>query len=52
MRNHVLGGIVAIIIGGLLAFLTIFGLITSQMAKPDHSPADANQPFVNYGSTG
>ncbi|MBZ5736876.1 hypothetical protein [Nocardioides mangrovi] len=44
-------GIVSIVVGGGLAGATFVGLVNSQTAAPDKSPADVNAPAVDYGNT-
>ena len=41
----------SIVVGGGLAGATFVGLVNSQTAGPDQSPADVNAPVVDYGNT-
>lgn len=51
MINSFIGGLVALLAGGTLAGATVFGLVSTQTGGPEQSPVDAEQPFVDYGST-
>jgi hypothetical protein len=44
-------GAVSMVVGGALAGATFVGLVNSQTAGPDKSPADVNAPTVDYGAT-
>ena len=44
-------GLASMVIGGGLAGATFVGLVNSQTAGPDQSPADVNAPTVDYGNT-
>lgn len=43
--------LVSVLVGSALAGATIVGLVDSQTAAPDKSPADVNNATVNYGNT-
>ena len=44
-------GVVSVVVGGGLAGATLVGLVDSQTAGPDKSPADVSNPTVSYGNT-
>jgi hypothetical protein len=46
----ILGTIIAAVVGGTVAAVTVVGLVSSQTAAPDESPASVNSPVINYGS--
>lgn len=43
--------IASVIVGGGLAGATVVGLVNSQTAPPDESPANVSNPVLDYGST-
>jgi hypothetical protein len=45
--NGALAGVIAVVVGGVLAGLATFGLVSSQTATP--SPVD--KPYIVYGSS-
>lgn len=45
--SGVLGGVIAVVVGGVLAGLATFGLVSSQTA----TPAAVDKPFVVYGNS-
>lgn len=51
MNAAFIGPIVSILAGGLLASVSVFGLISSQTAAPSKSPANAEAPAFDYGVT-
>jgi hypothetical protein len=40
----------AMIVGGAVATATIVGVVSSQTAAPETSPASVNAPAIDYGS--
>lgn len=48
-RNF-LGSLVMLIIGVILAFITLMGLISSQV-NSSSNPADSSNPVIDYGAT-
>ena len=40
----------SILVGGTVATVTVMGLVSSQTSAQGQSPADVNQPVVQYGS--
>ena len=44
------GLIATIVVGGAVGAATIVGVVNSQTAAPDTSPANVNQPFTEYGN--
>ena len=46
----IVGTIVSLIVGGAVASVTVIGLVNSQTGPVDHSPANINQPVIQYGS--
>lgn len=43
--------VVSVVVGGALAGMTVVGLVKSQTAAPDQSPANVSNPVMQYGST-
>ena len=41
----------SVVVGGGLAGATVVGLVNSQTAPPDRSPANVSNPVLEYGST-
>jgi hypothetical protein len=41
----------SVVVGGALAGATVVGLVNSQTAPPDKSPANVSNPTLDYGST-
>jgi len=41
----------SVLLGGTLAGVTVVGLVNSQTAPPDQSPASVSDPTLDYGST-
>lgn len=41
----------SIIVGAGLASATVVGLVSSQTAPPDQSPANVSDPVLEYGAT-
>ncbi|GAB2447368.1 hypothetical protein GCM10027062_31330 [Nocardioides hungaricus] len=41
----------SMLVGGGLAGATVVGLVNSQTAPPDKSPANVSNPVLEYGST-
>lgn len=41
----------SMLVGGGLAGATVVGLVSSQTAAPDKSPANVSNPVLEYGST-
>lgn len=39
-------------VGGVVAAVTVVGLVSSQTGTQGESPASVNQPVVQYGTTG
>lgn len=40
----------ALLIGGIVASATIVGVVSSQTSPSGQSPANVNQPIIEYGS--
>lgn len=51
MNAGFIGPIVSLVAGGLLASVSVFGLISSQTSAPSKSPANAEAPVFDYGTT-
>jgi hypothetical protein len=47
--SSIIGGITALLLGSAVAGATVFGLVSSQTAGPAQSPANVNQPVIQYG---
>ncbi len=48
----IVGTVASLIIGAAVASVTVFGVVSSQTNAPADSPANVNQPVIDYGSTG
>jgi hypothetical protein len=48
--SNTIGSILAIIIGILLASVTLIGLIHSQVDAPGSSPVSVERPLIDYGT--
>ena len=51
MSSNLVGPIVSVLTGGEFAAASVVGLITAQTSAPSESPADANAPSIDYGTT-
>ncbi|HXH79149.1 DUF2613 family protein [Nocardioides sp.] len=51
MNSNLIGPIASVLAGGVLAAVSVFGLISSQTAPPSTSPAIAEAPEFDYGTT-
>lgn len=40
----------ALFLGGVVATATVVGVVSSQTAEPNKSPASVNSPAIEYGS--
>lgn len=49
--NNYLAPIISVVTGGALATASVMGLISSQTAAPSKSPANAEAPAFDYGTT-
>lgn len=49
--SNLVGPIASILAGAGLAAVSVFGLISSQTAAPSQSPANAEAPAFDYGTT-
>jgi hypothetical protein len=49
--SSVIGAVVSIIVGGAVAVVTVIGLVDAQTGASGASPANVNQPVVDYGAT-
>jgi hypothetical protein len=47
----ILGTVGSVLAGGAVATVTVLGLVSSQTGASGESPANANQPVVDYGTT-
>ena len=46
------GSVAGVIVGAVLAWVSIYGVVTSQTSGPDQSPVNANQAVIEYGTNG
>lgn len=46
----ILSTIAAMVVGGTVAAVTVVGVVNSQTAAPEQSPANVNAPVIEYGS--
>ncbi len=46
----ILSTVGAMIVGGAVAAVTVVGVVNSQTAAPEDSPASVNAPAIEYGS--
>lgn len=51
MNSAFIGPIASLVAGGMLAAVSVFGLISSQTSAPSKSPANAEAPVFDYGTT-
>lgn len=51
MSSNLVGPIASLLAGGVLAAVSVFGLISSQTSPPSKSPANAEAPAFDYGTT-
>lgn len=51
MNAGFVGPIVSLLAGGVLASVSVFGLISSQTSAPSKSPANAEAIDFDYGTT-
>ncbi len=51
MNSNLVGPIASVVAGAALAAVSVFGLISSQTAAPSQSPANAEAPAFDYGTT-
>lgn len=51
MGSSIAGAIAALVVGSAVAGATIFGLVSSQTGPSGPSPANAENPVIQYGST-
>lgn len=49
--STILGAVGSTVVGGVVATVTVVGLVSSQTGAEGESPANVNQPIVEYGST-
>jgi len=47
----VIGSVGSMIVGGIVAAVTILGLLHVQLNSSADSPVDVNNPVIDYGST-
>jgi hypothetical protein len=47
----ILGTVGSLVAGGAVAAVTVLGLVSSQTGTSGESPANVNQPVVDYGTT-
>ena len=47
----ILSTVAAIVVGGVVAAVTVVGVVNSQTAGPDTSPGSVTSPQIDYGST-
>ena len=43
---------IGMLVGGALAWVSIYGLVQSQTAVPDTSPANSDRVEIEYGTNG
>lgn len=48
---QILGAVASMIVGAAVATVTIIGLVSSQTGTSGESPANVNQPVIDYGAT-
>lgn len=47
----IIGAIIALIVGGVVASVTLFGLVDSQVNSPASVTSNVNSPSIDYGTT-
>lgn len=48
--GSVIGTVASIIVGGVVATVTVVGVVNSQTSAPEESPGDVHNISVEYGS--
>lgn len=51
MINTIIGGIAALLTGGALAAVTVYGVVSGQTGAPEQSPVNSSDVAVDYGTT-
>ncbi|MBM7515262.1 hypothetical protein [Nocardioides nitrophenolicus] len=46
-----MGTLASIVVGGVVALATIWGVVDAQTSTPDQSPANVSKVGIDYGST-
>lgn len=49
--GSILSTLGSLAIGGIVASATVIGVVNSQTSPTGESPANVNQPIIQYGST-
>jgi hypothetical protein len=49
--QKILGSAASMVVGAVIAAVTIFGLVNSQVNSPSSNDVDVSQPSVDYGTT-
>jgi hypothetical protein len=52
LSAKLLGSIATVVVGGVIATVTVFGLVSSQVNSAADNAANANRPSIDYGSNG
>lgn len=47
----IFGTVGSLVAGGAVATVTVLGLVSAQTGTAGESPANVNQPIVDYGTT-
>lgn len=49
--SGIAGLVAALVVGGAVGTATIVGVVNSQTSPPSQSPANVEQPAIEYGAT-
>lgn len=49
--GSIAGSVLMIVLGAVVAFVTLIGLVTSQVNSASNNQGDSANPTINYGST-
>ncbi len=49
--EKILASVGSMIVGGVIAAVTIVGLVNSQVNSPANTGADVSKPTIDYGTT-
>ena len=49
--SGIAGFVAALVVGGAVGTATLVGVVNSQTGAPSKSPANVEQPIIEYGST-
>lgn len=47
----IIGALASVLVGGAVAAVTVIGIVNGQVSSAADSPANVNQPAIQYGTT-